>query len=296
AQIPLPSSFLTLDDIMQLPVQAFVVGIGDPQVPQAGFGRTRVAPLIHLFYQDAWQIHPRLTLSYGLGWNYDAAHNYDLRKPAYLAPLLGEDGLAPTRRNWTNFSPSAGFAWSPWADGKTVIRGGAGIYYDFRPGSDPERVSLGPRGVGRGTYRSSGIASPITVGTIQAGDLLSVLARNPSLFTGAVLMQVLPTIRAQLEQQRGDPNNRDFSVTNIEVDKQGSLTASDLPDASAIQSSLGLQRQISRDFVVNVDFVFRHFVHFSTGGGGFDFNHFNAARGPVLPICLRTQRSDPKAL
>src|SRR5262249_16036049 len=114
AQIPLPSSFLTLDDIMQLPVQAFVVGIGDPQVPQAGFGRTGVGPLIHLFYQDAWQIHPRLTLSYGLGWIYDAAHNYDLRKPAYLATLLGEDGLAPTRRNWTNFSPSAGFAWSPW--------------------------------------------------------------------------------------------------------------------------------------------------------------------------------------
>ena len=296
AQIPLPSSFLTLDDILQLPVQAFVVGIGDPQVPQANFGRTRVAPLIHLFVHDAWQLHSHLTLSYGLGWNYDADRNYDLRKPAYLTSLLGEDGLAPTRRNWTNFSPSAGFAWSPWGDGKTVIRGGASIYYDFRSGSDPERVSLGPQGVGRGTYRSSGIASPITVGAIQAGDLLSVLARNPSLFTGEVLLQVLPTIRAQLEQQRGDPNNRDFSVTNIEVDKQGSLIASNLPHPSAIQASLGLQRQISQDFVINVDFVFRHFVHFSTGGGGFDFNHFNAARGPALPICLGAQRSDPKAL
>jgi hypothetical protein len=296
AQIPLPSSFLALNDILQLPVFAFVVGIGDPQVPQANFGRTRVAPLVHLFFQDAWQILPRLTLNYGLGWIYSAEGNYDLRKPQYLAPLLGERGLAPTAKNWRSFSPSAGFAWSPWADGKTVIRGGAGIYYDYRQGTDPERVSLGPRGVGRGTYRSSGIASPITVGTIQAGNLLSVLARNPSLFSGDVLLQVLPTIRAQLEQRRGDPNNRDFSVTNIEVDKQGAITASHKPDTSAIHASIGLQRELARNFVVNADFVFRRFVHFSTGGGGFDFNHFNAARGPALPICLGAQRNDPKAL
>lgn len=296
AQIPLPSSFLTLDDILRLPVQAFVVGIGDPQVPQAGFGRTRVASLLHLFVHDAWQLHSRFTLNYGLGWTYDGARNYDLRKPPYLEPILGASGLAPTRRNWKNFSPSAGFAWSPWAEGKTVIRGGAGIYYDFRPGIDAERVSLGPRGVGRGTFRSSGIASPTTVGTIQTGDLLNVLSRNPTLFTGQILLQVLATIRAQLEQQRGDPSNRDFSVTNIEVDKQGALTASHLPDTSAIHASIGLQRELARNFVVNADFVFRRFVHFSTGGGGFDFNHFNSARGPVLPVCLGTQRNDPQAL
>ena len=30
-----------------------------------------------------------------------ACSNHDLRKPALLAPLLGSDGLGPTRRNWT---------------------------------------------------------------------------------------------------------------------------------------------------------------------------------------------------
>ena len=43
-QIPLPASFLTLPEILQLPLQNFSVGIGDPFVPQAGFGNARVSP------------------------------------------------------------------------------------------------------------------------------------------------------------------------------------------------------------------------------------------------------------
>jgi len=132
SRIPLPASFLTLNDILQLPLQSISVGIGDPQVPQKDFGRTRIAPLVHVFYQDAWQLRPRLTMNYGLAWTYDAPLNYDLAKPAYLAPVLGPCCLHPTSRNWKNYSPSAGFAWSPREDGKTVIRGGVGVYYDFQ--------------------------------------------------------------------------------------------------------------------------------------------------------------------
>ena len=91
-QIPLPATFLTLADILQLPLQNFTVGIGDPHVPQAGFGNVRVAPLVYLFAQDTWHLRPRFVLNYGLGWTYDAPLNYDLHKPAYLAPVLGVSG------------------------------------------------------------------------------------------------------------------------------------------------------------------------------------------------------------
>ena len=46
-----------------------------------------------LFYEDTWRLHPRFVLNYGLGWTYDAPLNYDLAKPAYLAPVLGAAGL-----------------------------------------------------------------------------------------------------------------------------------------------------------------------------------------------------------
>ena len=29
-----------------------------------------------------------------------------------------------------NFAPQAGFAWDPWSDGKTSIRGGGGLYFE----------------------------------------------------------------------------------------------------------------------------------------------------------------------
>ena len=290
-QIPLPATFLALQDVLQLPLQNFTVGIGDPNVLQTGFGNARVSPLVHLFYQDTWRLHPRLAVNYGMGWTYDAPLNYDLRKPAYLEPVLGPLGLSPTRKNWTNFSPSVGFAWNLRDDGKTVVRGGLGVYYDFETAfgiADNERVSLGPRGVGRGSYFSGGIRDPNT------GTLLNF--SNPTLFTGAALLQVLPTIRAELAQARGDPNNRDFSVTNIEVDKQGSVIASDLPSPSAVHVSLGIQREVVRDLVVSADFVVRQFTHIGAPPGFIDANHFSSVHGPVLPVCSDAQQRDPSAL
>jgi hypothetical protein len=297
-QIPLPATFLTLPEILQLPLQNFSVGIGDPFVPQAGFGNARVWPLVHLFYEETWRLRPRFVVNYGLGWTYDAPLNYDLHKPAYLAPVLGAAGLSPTRKNWKQFSPSVGFAWNLRDDGKTVVRGGVGIYYDFQTAvgiADEERVSLGPRGVGRSSYFSGGIGNPLTdVPGVQQGTLLDL--PNPTLFTGAMSLQVLPTIRANLAQARGDPNNRDFSVTNIEADKQGSVDASNLPNASATHVSLGVQREAVHDLVVSADFVVRQFSHIGSPPGLLDANHFSSASGRVLPVCSDAQASDPKAL
>ena len=298
-RISLPASFLTLTDILNLPLRNFSVGIGDPRVPQQGFGKTRIAPLIHLFVEDNWHIRPSLSLQFGVAWNFDAPLNYDLAKPTYLTPLLGTTGLAATHRNRRNFSPSGGFAWSPGLDRRTVIRGGAGIYYDFQTAfgiADDERVSLGPRGVGRGSYVGAGIANPLNnVSGVPIGTPLGFV--RPTQFTGNTLLQALPIIQAKLQQQRGDPDNRDFSVTNIETDKQGSFVDSHLPNASSTQVSLGIQRQLAHDLVITADFVYRYFANVS---GSFpqklDLNHFSAARGPLLPLCVTNQqKTDPTA-
>src|SRR4029078_3405987 len=48
-------------------------------------------------------------------------------------------------------------------------------------------------------------------------------------------------------------------------------------------------------FIVSADFAYRHFDHL--GLGQLDLNHFNSARGPVIPRCLNdTERNDPHKL
>ncbi len=297
AQIPLRASFLTQTDILSLPLEDFTVGVGDPHVPQHGFGNTRVSPLAHAFLEDKWHLRPSLTVDFGVAWNFDAPLNYDLAKPAYLTPVLRS--LEPTHKNWRNFSPSAGLAWSPGKDAKTIIRGGAGLYYDFQTAfgiADNERVSLGPRGVGRGLYVGAGIANPLnSVPGVPQGTLLNFF--NPTNFTGTTLLEALPAIQASLAARRGNPNNRDSSVTNIEVDKQGSFVDAHLPNASSSQVNIGMQREVARDLVIGVDVVFRYFSH--TGDSYpnlLDVNDFYAARGPVLPLCSPGDQSDPSVL
>jgi hypothetical protein len=283
-----------VDDILQLPLQTVTVPVGDdPRVPQEGGGTVRNWNTLRLYFQDTWRLHPRLTLNYGLGWNIDRNLNYDLSKPALLAPILGSDGLGPTRKEWKNFSPLLGVAWSPSSNGKTVIRAGAGIFYDFLfyLGLDDERALLGPPGLGQQTIPGSSIAcfvSPVcSPGTQLKFD-------NPTRFTGADLIAILPVIRADLLQRLA---NADRSVQAIQVTKTGTLNSAHLPTSSALHVNLGIQREIARDFVVSADFVYRHFTHLDLGDfGALDLNHFDSTRGPVIPKCMRAQRDDPQAL
>lgn len=293
--IPVPSAFRALDDILQLPLQSVTVGIGDPRVPQADGGLVRSWHTLRLFFQDTWRLHPRLTVNYGLGWSIDRNLNYDLTKPALLAPILGADNLGPTRKRWKNFSPTLGLAWTPGRDRKTVLRGGAGFFYDFLfPANlDTERASLGPPGLGRQNIAGSRLLNCLPgIPGVPVGAALNFPA-NPTRFTGANLLTCLPTIRAELLRNL---SNVDRSIQAIQLTKQaGGLSQVDFPGQTALHINVGVQREIARDFVLSADFAYRRFDHL--GLGQLDLNRFNSARGPVIPRCLNeAQRNDPQAL
>jgi hypothetical protein len=70
--------------------------------------------LVGAFAEDAWSVSPRLTITYGLRWDYD-----DLTARGRGKPQLD------------NFQPRASFNFHPTSD--DVIRGGAGIYVGHIP-------------------------------------------------------------------------------------------------------------------------------------------------------------------
>jgi hypothetical protein len=85
-----------------------------------------------LYVQDDWRWRPNLTLNVGLRYEMSTVPTEVRGKLSSLysltdrTPHLGDPYfLNPTLRN---FEPRVGFAWDPFRNGKTAVRGGFGVY------------------------------------------------------------------------------------------------------------------------------------------------------------------------
>jgi hypothetical protein len=78
--------------------------------------------ILGIWAQDDWKILPRLTLNLGI--------RYDNDLGAYNTGYVPTTGLlTPNSNPNANFAPRLGFSYDPAGNGKTSIRGGAGLYY-----------------------------------------------------------------------------------------------------------------------------------------------------------------------
>lgn len=138
-------------DALQRPLLQFAnfadFQAGRPLVFQQRFGgsvRENRVRNFFAFAQDDFRITPSFTLNLGLRMEWAGGptekngtiSNLDLsNNTAYGAAGAGPFGLLvtgrPSFRSNTNWAPRLGFAWNPGATGKTVVRGGYGIAYDF---------------------------------------------------------------------------------------------------------------------------------------------------------------------
>jgi outer membrane receptor protein involved in Fe transport len=122
--------------------RATTMTVASPVLEQAGLQTNH-----YFFVQDDWRVHPRLTLNLGLRYElpFNWVHPADwwggfrlgqqsrVIPNAPLSMVFPGDpgvprGLFDTDRN--NFAPRIGFAWDPFGNGHTAIRGAYGVFYD----------------------------------------------------------------------------------------------------------------------------------------------------------------------
>jgi hypothetical protein len=90
-----------------------------------------------IFGQDDWRVNRRLTLNVGLRWDF-LPHPYEAhnQQSAFnvstgTVMLAGQNGISRSiiAQNYDDFGPRVGFTYNLFGDGKTVLRGGYGIFY-----------------------------------------------------------------------------------------------------------------------------------------------------------------------
>ena len=120
-----------------------------------GFGAADSFPLLwkhQFFIQDEWKLTPRITMNAGLRyepwlpWEQEFGRytSWELGKQSTVKPdaprgilFPGDPGVPfkTVENDLNNFAPRLGLAWDVNGDGRTVVRGGYGIYYNHISGT-----------------------------------------------------------------------------------------------------------------------------------------------------------------
>ena len=81
------------------------------------------ANVFEIYAQDKWQIKNGLTLSLGVRYDLEVIPIDETGNPLFSDPTA-----YPVDKN--NIAPRLGFVWNPDGEGKSVVRGGYGLFYD----------------------------------------------------------------------------------------------------------------------------------------------------------------------
>ncbi len=280
----------TLGALSPLNYPANTVALGNGQgyaseIPGFGFPAGASGPdnRLSFYFGDAWKFKPNLTISLGLRYVRDTGRtDSDL---GAIAPLAQFDNQfysnlqAPVHQPNRNFAPQLGVAWDPKSNGKTVIRGGIGLFYENSIWNNiefdrPARLTSGLF-LADTTVCSAG--NPVTL-TLPTGPTVT-----PN-FCGEPIGQAAPYIAALQAQYQaatvaaGPASNPSF-IGNALTDGLNStgtdLLAPNYISPRSLQMNIGIQHEIRPGMVFTADYLRNIETHTLIA---IDTNHVGDAR------------------
>jgi hypothetical protein len=289
-------------------------GLGIPTSYIQGIGNSS-APFDNIpmgyFIQDSWKASSKLTLNFGLRYDLEIS---PLFAPATAVNAAAEQALGVQEgvpRSYKDIGPRFGIAWDPSGNGKTVVRGGYGLFFDHPllavafdsttadGGRSVQLLSAG------GTATACGLL-PLPQGSPTPPGFCGSNLDSPTNLNGSSIFQgvlnansiyaAFPTsltLGYLPQQQRFDP----FAAGSLFANQAYLQTGFPLPilpftlpvtqnftDAYAQQANLTVERELSPSWKISVGYQWTRGIHLyrpidvnSTNPQLLDQNAFNAA-------------------
>ena len=160
--------------------------------------------------QDEWQVNPTLTVNAGLRYDLQKIAQPSVQNPDAQLLAAGLD-TSNVPEDHNNISPRVGFAWTPNAANRTVVRGGYGIFYGRTPA-----IMIGTahsnNGINVQTLSFTGALIP-TYPNIYSSIPTGVTLPKPTIFVFDPNFQNPKVQQASLGIERGLTNDIAVSVT-----------------------------------------------------------------------------------
>jgi len=231
------------------------------------------------FVEDTYKLTPKLTVSYGLRWDYlpplhEKFNHFTFLNPTAMNSATGTLGAlefagsyggagfscgcnTPLQTYWKNFGPRLGIDYA--LDSKTVIRAASGIVYSQGGGTGGGRTSGGPgasNGAGQALgFNTTAQAVGDTLSGANAGPSFYLNSSNTSLFGPGFTYPSAPTPGAASTIL----NTGNYLNGSGAVQTAGQMGYDD-PYAGGRAPmytfwNFGIERSLTKDITLNVNYV-----------------------------------------
>lgn len=241
-------------------------------------GETDRAISTSFFVQDDWQVTDRLTLNLGLRYDFQQQPYEQNNGYSNFNPNLSSGGftgimqyanVGGVGRNFVpdsfkDFGPRIGFAYKATSDGKTVVRGGIGIYY------------------------------PLMFNSIYTGQVNGFAATSTS-YTPAGNDSRLPAFQFKngFPTDPLQPLGAAFGPLGFLGQSPGFQDPTRWKSPMSQQYTLSVQREVPYDIVLQATYVGNHGVHLPAGG--YNLNQLNPSYFGLGRVALQQTVPNPNA-